>query len=571
MFLYGCFIRNRKALLTTAEMESFDQKTEAFTKWVGSTFKVVSPKFKIQDLRNIGQGRGLIAIDNISEGEVLFELSRDSILNINTAQITKLRAENKSVLLSLNQWQCLIICVAYEWFIGSKSKLFDYFNVLPLATNDYNSLMFWNDDELSYLKPSGVMQRIGKQQAEDMYALLVADIIPNKLKLPDLAEFLSLEKFHIVASLIMSYSFDVDNPDQVEADEEDEDHGEHDGHAHDHDNAEDGDAHDNDDEIEEEEEEMLSEDPISQDDYFKSLVPLADTLNSNTSLFNAVLKYENTKLVMTAEKNIAKGEQIFNIYGEMPNSEILRKYGYVELPNSKFEFAEIPLELIKDHFQTLYESKLKFLKSPQIEKLLELIFENIQESEYLEDTLSEELESGIVIDKYEIYKNGEILPELILLVSIVLSLCQVAESDEKWFKKIAKSVERKPSSDLLLLINRAILKNHQLLEEKSILTKSTLSNLQEIIKLRISHYPTEIIDGTFKLPLEYGSFNRKELANIVLFSEVRCLKDVVDGKFPPLDENKLPRFSIIDDAKFLKNLLKRKFEEQGSKPKRQKK
>jgi SET domain-containing protein 6 len=564
-------------------MTDYSKNTGEFFQWVKSVFSFVSPKFEVADLRKFSQGRGLIATQDISKDEVLFEISRDVILNIDTASITSLREENKNILLSLNQWQALIICVAYEWYLGNESKLFNYFNVLPLKSSDFNSLMFWNDQELQYLKPSGVLNRIGREQAEEMYALLITDIIPTRLLCPELAEFLTLEKFHIVASLIMSYSFDVDHPEEVDDDYDDKkidseeevdeniENVEHDDDNDDNDNN-DNDKDEDEDDNQHQNEEPLFDDHVSDDTYLKSMVPLADTLNSNTTFYNAVLKYEKTKLVMIAEKDIAKNEQIFNIYGEMPNSEILRKYGYVELPSSKFEFAEITLPSIKTYFQNLYELKLKFLKSFQIEKLLDVIFENIETSEYLEEELTEELESGVIADKYEIYANGEILPELILLLSILTSFCQTAESDEKWFKKMVRSIDRKPSLDLLAVINRTILKCHQLLENKSIITKSTLNNLNEIIKLRISEYPSDIIAGTFKLPHAYEFFDKQKLSNIVLFNEVQCLKDAIDGKFPPKEENGTPRFTTIDDEKFLKNLLKRKIEEQDSKAgKRQKK
>lgn len=549
----------------------FQQNTEKFVQWVNDHFKNVSSKFEVTDLREQGQGRGLIATENISKNELLFELSRDSILNVSTAAISKVRPENRAVLDSLNQWQALIICVSYELYLGDKSRFCDYFGVLPLKSADYNSLMFWSDKELQYLKPSGVLNRIGKDAAEEMYALLVADTIPNRLQCPELAEFLTLEKFHVVASLIMSYSFDVEHSagtGTIDAKEKDK--------------AEEEEEDDDDDDAEEEEEEEINqedvdqaldkldepeaeEERVSEDSYFKSMVPLADTLNSNTSLVNAKLQYKRHKLVMVADKNIKKGEQIFNIYGELPNSEILRKYGYVEVPSSKFEFADILQSSIKEFLEKEFTKKISFLKETQSEKLLEVVLDTIQESEYLAETLDEEMEYGLVVDRYEVYAHGEVLTELVLLLLIISSILLSAESDEKWFKKLVKSVERKPSADLIAFINRTILKSYQLLQEKFSLTKSTVEFLKKLVKLRIADYPTHITDGTYNLPEKYGHFSRKELSDVVLFNEVKCLKDVIDGEFPPKNEKGKPKFSIIDDEKFLKNLLKRKLEEQDDK------
>lgn len=583
----------------------FEENTKKFLNWVNENFTNVSPKFQVVDLRNKGQGRGLIATKDISSNEVLFELSRDTILNINTASISSINKENLNILKSLNQWQALIVCVAYEWYLGDKSKFIHYFNVLPFNTEDYNSLMFWKDEELQYLKPSGVLQRIGKSAAEEMYSLLVADIIPNRLKCKELADFLTLEKFHIVASLIMSYSFDVDDmledddvdaSDESDSDDSDDnsddnsdddkkekeetsqtDHFQHDKEQkpqHEHKPEYENENQESKfEEIEKEVDENgneniidddvdISDDPVSGDSYLKSMVPLADTLNSNTSLVNATLKYEATKLVMVADKPIKKGEQIFNLYGELPNSEILRKYGYVELPSSKFEFAEISKSTIKRTFEKIFAKKLQFLKEIQIENLIKFLFETIEESEYLEENLTPEMEFGIISEKYEIYSNGEIIPELILLVLIITSIIKAAESDEKWFKKIVKSIERKPSMDLIAFVNRSILKCHQLLENKNAITIETVENIKAITQERINEYPSDIIDETYKLPEIYQDFSRKDLSNIVLFDEVSCLKDVINGKFPPKTDQTV---TVIEDDKFLRNLLKRKIEEQSLK------
>lgn len=44
---------------------------------------------------------------------------------------------------------------------------------------------------------------------------------------------------------------------------------------------------------------------------------------------------------------IANGEQIYNTYGNVPNSDLLRRYGYI-IPGSKDDIVEIPVELILD-------------------------------------------------------------------------------------------------------------------------------------------------------------------------------------------------------------------------------
>lgn len=561
-------------------MGDFDADTKAFADWIDERFNFVSKKFVITDLREKEEGRGLIATEDIAKGEILFELYRESILNIDTASFTKLRPENRDILLSLNQWQALIICVSYEWYLGKASEYLPYLSVLPLTTQDFHSLMLWSDEELKLLKPSTVIHRIGRSSAEEMYAMLVADIIPEKLAFPELAEFLTEERFHIVASLIMSYSFDVDHPEEVEligkALEATEKQGERETNGEIEKELDEAElekrlAELGEEDSDDDERAEALEESVGNDTCYKSMVPLADTLNSNTTLYNATLKYEKTKLVMMAEKDIKKGEQIFNIYGELPNSEILRKYGYVELPSSRFEFTEVTLDSVISFFEFKFAKHIEYLKEAQVVKLIEVIIDTIKESEYLLETMAEELEDDIVSDRYEIYANGEVLPELLLIILIMTSLYQAAESDKKWFKTITRSIERKASSDLLGMIDRTILKCHQLLENKSILTRSALDNLKEIMNRRIGEYPTHIIDGSYNLPESYSLTVKKELADIVLFNEVKCLKDVIEGKFPPIKEDGSPRFKIIEDEKFMKNVLKRKLEDDDAKAKKKKK
>jgi hypothetical protein len=55
---------------------------------------------------------------------------------------------------------------------------------------------------------------------------------------------------------------------------------------------------------------------------------------------------------MRAIKPIAKSEQIYNTYGNLPNSDLLRRYGYV-LPDSKDNIVEISAEMILETISTL--------------------------------------------------------------------------------------------------------------------------------------------------------------------------------------------------------------------------
>lgn len=51
---------------------------------------------------------------------------------------------------------------------------------------------------------------------------------------------------------------------------------------------------------------------------------------------------------MKAIKHIPKGEEIFNDYGNLPRSDLLRRYGYIADSYKQFDVVEVSLELISD-------------------------------------------------------------------------------------------------------------------------------------------------------------------------------------------------------------------------------
>jgi SET domain-containing protein 6 len=53
---------------------------------------------------------------------------------------------------------------------------------------------------------------------------------------------------------------------------------------------------------------------------------------------------EEEALVMRAIKPIKAGEEIFNDYGELPSSDLLRRYGYVTDNYAKYDVAELPIK-----------------------------------------------------------------------------------------------------------------------------------------------------------------------------------------------------------------------------------
>ena len=49
-------------------------------------------------------------------------------------------------------------------------------------------------------------------------------------------------------------------------------------------------------------------------------------------------------MTMIALKNIRKGEQIFNDFGQLPRSDLLRRYGYITDNYRKWDVVEVNIE-----------------------------------------------------------------------------------------------------------------------------------------------------------------------------------------------------------------------------------
>jgi SET domain-containing protein 6 len=232
----------------------------------------------------------------------------------------------------LGPWLSLILVMLYEYLNGDASNWSSYFSVLP---TEFNTLMFWSDDELAELQASAVVDKIGRDGANKLFLDLLVPVIKEfahvffagderaKQRAEEMRDERNLTLMHIMGSLIMAYAFDIE-PVSPRKDVDDE------GFA------------------EEEEDEALP----------KGMVPLADMLNADADRSNARLLYEGSHLDMKALKPIRAGEEVYNDYGPLPRSDLLRRYGYITDNYAQYDVVEIPMDLVTDcvtaagiHFQ----------------------------------------------------------------------------------------------------------------------------------------------------------------------------------------------------------------------------
>lgn len=477
-------------------MVSFEEATQGFCQWLTSSAGIhISPKIFVGDLRNVNQGRCIRASQDIGVDEILFEIPRSSILNIDTCQLVHdFPHLREKFWQEMGHWESLIICMAYEIkVIGKQSFWSPYFQVLPQA-QDFNTLVYWTADQLNALQPSLVISRLGANESKEMYRKILEYMQRFGSEFWSKIGQFTFEEFVWVATVIMSYSFDVD----LKGEEEEED-----------------------DEEEEEEGDEEGESNVANDKYMKSMVPLADSLNADTKHFNAHLLYDEESLKMVSVKPIGVGEQVYNFYGEHPNAEILRRYGYVEWDGSQFDFGELPLSCIEQVLQ-------REIPDEFIQKCLQLL----QDDETILDHLEEE---QIVLDTYDCFIDGQVIPECLLLLQILTVILQIPNVGEKLTREL----------------QRVVKKCFQLIQSGRI-TAKCLRLFEHCIDERLRQYPnhsfrevTPVHEHVHDIDLQ-----RMIMAQRVLQSEVESLQNCflsLGGKF-----------QIINDDKLMDNILKKR-------------
>lgn len=255
-----------------------------------------------------------MATQDLSEDEELFSIPRASILTNETTDLpANLRKELD------HPWLSLILVMVHEYLKGTKSSWYPYFNLLP---ETFDSLMFWSDEELLSLKGSAVVDKIGKESADSTFTEQLIPLIAQHANIFQTAgrsndELLSL--CHRMGSTIMAYAFDLEKPEPSHSPNPKQD----------------------DEEWEEEEEESATSLP-------KGMIPLADMLNANADHNNAKLFYQDDKVVMKTLHAVRAGEELFNDFGPLPRSDLLRRYGYVTAQYAKYDVVEISEELIRE-------------------------------------------------------------------------------------------------------------------------------------------------------------------------------------------------------------------------------
>ncbi|KAF2733543.1 SET domain-containing protein [Polyplosphaeria fusca] len=354
-------------------MSSFHAASQEFLAWLEKSGAVLSPKIEVQDLRHQHAGRGVLAVQDIEEGELLFRIPRSSILSVENSVLSK--EIPPATFDHLGPWLSLILVMLYEYQNAESSNWASYFKVLP---DEFDTLMFWSPEELDELQASAVRSKIGKESADETFRNNLVPVIQECASIffsgderateraAAMGEPSNLQLMHKMGSLIMAYAFDVE-PSERNKDVDEEGY------------------------TSEDEDEALP----------KGMVPMADMLNADAERNNARLFYEEHSLSMKALKPIKAGEEIFNDYGPLPRSDLLRRYGYITDNYAQYDVVELPFDLV-----------IAALKQTTVSNL-------DQRLEYLD-------EQGVVDTGFDITNsnpfdvNESISPELLVLLEALL-------------------------------------------------------------------------------------------------------------------------------------------------------
>lgn len=317
------------------EIDDFDGKSRVFIDCLQQNGTAISPKIGLVDLRQRSAGRGVVAVQDIAEDEELFSIPRSACV---------LTAENSSLSSDIVQqvedpWFSLILAMTYEYRLGQASKWHPYFEVLPA---EFDTLMYWTDQELAFLQGSAVVDKIGKQTANQTFAEKITPIVRQHeatFKAEHLTDDDLLALLHRMGSTIMAYAFDLESSTQPSKSEED----------------------------------GWEEDSDAGTISPKGMIPLADMVNADADRNNAKLYYEEDKVVMKAIKAVKMGEELFNDYGPLPRADVLRRYGYVTNNYAQYDVVEIPLKLIKEGLTKEVTTENVTLLPSELESRLEYL------------------------------------------------------------------------------------------------------------------------------------------------------------------------------------------------------
>ncbi|XP_076878154.1 N-lysine methyltransferase setd6 [Brachyhypopomus gauderio] len=317
---FSCYKMATDAKRPKRENESTDRSTDEllqnFLSWCDKVNLTLSNKVYLSKEGTIAD-YGMLAKDDIEEGHVVFSIPRQALLHQGTSAVKKVLEEGISCLDSNSGWVPLILALMYE-YTCPESHWRPYLSLWP----DFRKLdhpMFWSKEERErLLKGTGIPEAVDTDltNIQKEYEDTVLPFIASHPELWDPVQH-SLELYQSMVAFVMAYSFQEP--------------------------------------VEDEEDDEVPSPPM--------MVPMADMLN-HVSNHNANLEYTPDCLKMVALREIRKGEEIFNTYGQMANWQLLHMYGFTEpFPTNSNDTADIQMS-------SMYKAGVQATKSEAEHRLL---------------------------------------------------------------------------------------------------------------------------------------------------------------------------------------------------------
>ena len=344
---------------------------EKFRKWLDNNQFNLDARLLFKDITYPSYEEsvpGVIASDMIEKDEKLFEINYSNILSIYNTSCPCLDQ------LEYSNWIQVVVAVGWEWHLKEKSHWYEYLHhFLPIDPEkkilNEKSPLFWEEKYQELLKGTESYYKLiqQKNQLEDDWKNVETVLKKNTKKFQEFTGIFTKNLFMQILFIVSSYSFTLPPSESILSFWK----------------------------VKEE----LEEDIIC-------MVPMADALNHQTGKNNARLfadgeedeseeeedddsdsenkknkknkkkeekKRENKEGVeMCSIKRINKGEEVFNTYGDLSNSELLIKYGFIDQKNENdyvtFSFDDIISEssfyYLPDHLHELFLDEFDTRKNP---------------------------------------------------------------------------------------------------------------------------------------------------------------------------------------------------------------
>lgn len=311
-----------------------------FLQWCEKVGLVLNSKVCVSKDGTVSE-YGMLAKDDIEEGEVLFTIPRSALLHHGTTEVSALLEKETGSLQSSSGWVPLLLALLHE-YTSAASHWKPYLSLWA----DFRTLdhpMFWSKEERdALLRGTGIPEAVDTDLSniQREYKEVVLPFIARHPQLWD-PDTCTLELYKQLVAFVMAYSFQ--EPQQEE---------------------------DDDDEDEDEDEETHDNPPM--------MVPMADMLN-HVSNHNANLEFTPESLKMVCVRPIRRGEEVFNTYGHMANWQLLHMYGFTEpFPSNSNDTADIPIAALQEISTQGIQSDLE---RQHMDEVWDVLHETMQEKE----------------------------------------------------------------------------------------------------------------------------------------------------------------------------------------------